>query len=218
MRCRCRRPSQKSRRRPRRSHDAQRRNTRRHDGHDAGLRRLSLASAAMSALAPSALAALLATCAPDAPANYLTAIVRAESGLHPYAIHDNTAQTSLFPETYEQAVAMARDMLRQGHSLDVGLMQVNVSNWNWLGLTAETALDPCQNVAAGARVFEAFSRYNTGDPRRGFANGYVQRVVANQRLSPAAFQAEQPKEPPREPYDIGGGDDQLSTTVYEGKK
>ena len=140
------------------------------------------------------------------------------SGLQPYAIHDNTAQASIFPETHEQAVAMTRDLQRQGHNVDVGLMQVNVSNWTWLGLTVETALDPCQNIAAGARVFEAFSRYNTGDPRRGFVNGYVQRVMANQRLSPAAFQPEPQKEPPREPYDLSGGDDGFSTTVYEGKR
>ena len=74
-------------------------------------------------------------------------------------------------------------------------MQVNSGNLRGLGLTVAGVLDPCTNLAAGARILRegyaaarrgeadpqqalrvAFSRYNTGHPERGFANGYVHRV------------------------------------------
>jgi type IV secretion system protein VirB1 len=172
----------------------------------------------MSALTAAAFAALLATCAPSAPANYLTGIARTESRLEPYALHDNATDHAIYPETRESAIAMARELLEQGHSIDVGLLQVNNRNWAWLGLTVETALDPCRNLAAGARVFEAFSRYNTGDPQRGYARGYVQRVIANLRAMPSASAAIQAPhhDPPLEPYDLGGGDDPSLATTYEG--
>jgi type IV secretion system protein VirB1 len=137
------------------------------------------------ALTPAAFVALLATCAPDAPANYLTAIAKTESSFHQFAVHDNTAQHSEFPETRRAAVAMVKERLSKGHSVDVGLLQVNNANWPSLGLTAETALDPCHNVAAGWRVLASFSRYNTGGEKRGFANGYVQKVISNLHAIPA---------------------------------
>ncbi|MDN3563379.1 transglycosylase SLT domain-containing protein, partial [Paeniroseomonas aquatica] len=91
---------------------------------------------------------------------------------------------------------LATDLIeRQGRSVDLGLMQVNSGNLRSLGLTVASALDPCINLAAGARILRegyaaalrgeadlqralrvTFSRYNTGHPERGFANGYVQRV------------------------------------------
>jgi type IV secretion system protein VirB1 len=172
----------------------------------------------MTALAPAAFAALLSQCAPDAPPGYVTDLARAESRLEPYAIHDNAANVSVYPQTLEQALPMAREMLRLGHSVDLGLMQVNSANFRWLGLTAETALDPCTNVRAGASVLQAFSRYNTGSPIRGFQNGYVTRVVSVGRTAvpdsvPATQQPQQ--EAPAEPFDLGSGDDTALTTTYE---
>jgi len=67
-------------------------------------------------------------------------------------------------------------------------------------LTAAAALDPCRSLAAGAEILSAgyagglthaaqqsalrvaLSRYNTGDAQRGFANGYVERVVQSARV------------------------------------
>jgi hypothetical protein len=72
-------------------------------------------------------------------------------------------------------------------------MQINSANLARLGLTLESAFDPCKSVAAGAAVLAggyaggathegqqsalrvAISKYNTGDAQRGLANGYVQR-------------------------------------------
>lgn len=87
-------------------------------------------------------------------------------------------------------------MISAGRRVDLGLAQINSKNLGWLGLSVEAAFDSCQNLAAAARVLQAgydprqaatvgeqpalhmaLSRYNTGDVRRGFANGYVQKVT-----------------------------------------
>ena len=140
---------------------------------------------------------LAAACAPSVAPETLAAVARAESGLRPFAIGVNgPGGGPLYPPTREAAVALATDLIeRGGRSVDLGLMQVNSANLRPLGLTVADAFEPCRNVAAGARVLRegyaaarrseadtqralhvALSRYNTGDPERGFANGYVTRV------------------------------------------
>jgi type IV secretion system protein VirB1 len=142
-------------------------------------------------------AQLAARCAPSVAFETLAAIMRTESGFRPFALGVNgPGGGPVFPATREAAVALATDLVqRQGRSVDLGLMQVNSGNLRALRLTVEEALDPCTNLAAGARILRegyaaarrseadpqqalriAFSRYNTGHPKRGFANGYVQRV------------------------------------------
>ena len=89
-------------------------------------------------------------------------------------------------------------------------MQINERNFEWLGLTPQTALDPCQSIRAAAQLLQSYSRYNTGSPTDGFANGYVQRVssaVARTKEAPAA--------PPQGPPTLGG--QITSFTTDEGK-
>lgn len=124
-------------------------------------------------------AQLAASCAPGVAAETLSAIARTESSFDPFVIGDNTTRRSHRPQDQAEAIRTATTLLAAGHSLDLGIMQINNSNLNWVGLTVETAFDPCENIRAGATVLTAFSRYNTGSPTRGFRNGYVQRVVAN---------------------------------------
>lgn len=121
---------------------------------------------------------LAVACAPQVAPETLTTVAQIESQLDPLAIGDNTAHRSYHPHKKAEAVDLARQLMAEGHILDVGLMQVNQRNWNWLGLTLEDAVDPCRSIAAGATVLTAFSSYNTGSPSRGFVNGYVARVVA----------------------------------------
>ncbi|WP_424140882.1 lytic transglycosylase domain-containing protein [Roseomonas chloroacetimidivorans] len=142
-------------------------------------------------------AQLAARCAPSVAFETLAAVVRAESGFRPFALGVNGPDGgAIFPETREAAVALATDLIvRRGRSVDLGLMQVNSGNLRALGLTIAEVLDPCTNLTAGARILRegfaaasrgeadpqralrvAFSRYNTGHPERGFANGYVRRV------------------------------------------
>lgn len=145
-------------------------------------------------LTVAAFAQLAAACGPGVHAGTLAAIARTESGFRPYAIGDNTTGRRYFPASAGEAAAIAADLVgARGHSVDLGLMQVNSANLARLGLSVADAFDPCRNIAAGARVLadgyrpgagadpqpallEALSRYNTGSPSRGFANGYVARV------------------------------------------
>lgn len=119
-----------------------------------------------------------ASCAPNVAGKDLAAIAQIESSLNPLAIHDNTSRKSYAPPDKTVAIEFAQQLLRAGHSIDVGLMQVNSANFGWLGLTLADAFDGCSSLRAGAQVLTAFSRYNTGSSTRGFSNGYVARVLA----------------------------------------
>jgi type IV secretion system protein VirB1 len=141
--------------------------------------------------------ALAASCAPNVAAKDLAALARTESAFDPLALHDNTDHTSYHPTDKTEAVAIARRLLDKGHSVDIGMMQVNSVNFSWLALSLEDALDACPSLRAGAEVLTAYSRYNTGSPTRGFANGYVARVVsASQSLDQKGSEHHQPSAAP----------------------
>ena len=138
--------------------------------------------------------ALAAQCAPDASARTLAAVAWTESRFDPLAIGVNRGSPlARRPADRPAAVRMARARLAAGGDLDLGLGQINSANLGPLGLSLEDAFDPCRNLNASARVLgagydvgedrqtalrRALSRYNTGHPTRGIANGYVARVQA----------------------------------------
>jgi type IV secretion system protein VirB1 len=83
-------------------------------------------------------------------------------------------------------------------------MQVSTAEAQRRGLPVESLLDPCFNLRAGWQILDsayrleiktygpgqealqhAISRYNTGDTQRGIDNGYLARVIAALRQSPA---------------------------------
>jgi type IV secretion system protein VirB1 len=110
----------------------------------------------------------------------------------------STCQGVIAPETvfkiaqHESGLDPTRIHVNLDRTLDVGLMQINTRNFDWLGLTMADALDPCRSIAAGAQVLIAYSRYNTGSPTRGIANGYalaVQGVPVDPSAKPAPPQA-----------------------------
>jgi type IV secretion system protein VirB1 len=163
-------------------------------------------------------AQLAASCGPTVHVDTLAAVARTESAFNTLAIGDNTARQSYAPATLEEAVATATALLAQGHSLDLGLMQVNSANLPGVRMSVGDAFDPCKSISAGARVLadgyrapaigedvqpallQALSHYNTGSPSRGFANGYVRRVQASAeqvvpaiRLGGTAAVATEPK-------------------------
>lgn len=142
--------------------------------------------------------ALSAQCAPGVSPGTMAAIAHAESRFEPLAIGVNRGTPVRPPRTREEAVRLARRLIARGESVDLGLAQINSSNLTWLGLSLEAVFDPCRNLAAAATVLRggfqpasssprdrqqalrvALSRYNTGDPERGFRNGYVGRVEAS---------------------------------------
>ena len=142
-------------------------------------------------------AALLACALNVAPAT-LAAVIQVESAGNPLALHVNGLPGHQpDPTTLEDAIDLAERYIRQGYSVDIGLMQVNSRNLAALGYSVAQALDPCTNIEAGARILTAdyaaavqsrgegqaalqaaLSAYNTGDFDRGFGNGYVARYFA----------------------------------------
>jgi type IV secretion system protein VirB1 len=150
-------------------------------------------------------AQLAASCAPMVHVDTLAAIARTESGFHSGAINDSAVKRSYLARTKEEAIALATELVSvKNRMVDLGLMQVNSKNLAALGMTVADAFDPCKNINAGARVLlaaftppaarqdaqpallKAISRYNTGDPGRGFTNGYVSKVIASaEKVVPA---------------------------------
>jgi len=138
-------------------------------------------------------------CAPDVSPQTLAALAGMESGFARLAIHDNASGIAIVAASDAEATSRAEIAIAAGHSLDLGLMQINSANLGGLGLTVEDAFDACRSIAAGAKVLRdayaggesyeeqqralrvALSRYNTGDAQRGFANGYIRQVEAEAR-------------------------------------
>ena len=141
--------------------------------------------------------ALAARCAPAVPVETLEAVAKTESGLDPWALHDNTTKVSEKPATLQAALSDAGQWIGRGDSVDLGLMQINSANLAALGMTTRGALDSCASMAGGAAVLQAaygggktsaeqqvalllaLSRYNTGSPFKGILDGYARRVIVN---------------------------------------
>ncbi|TXC85481.1 lytic transglycosylase domain-containing protein [Paraburkholderia azotifigens] len=145
---------------------------------------------------------LARTCAPDVHPLTVAYLVSAESHNNPFAINVNGGHSLERQPTTEQE---ARDAIARldarGWNYDVGYAQINSANFRRLGVTGAQVLDACTNLRAGAQVLgdcysravqqvgagqaalqRALSCYNTGNQQKGFANGYVKRVVAQVKL------------------------------------
>lgn len=148
-------------------------------------------------LSSSVIVALASQCAPNVAPETVAAIVMTESRGNEFALNVNGAPRPPAQKNAGDAAATARRYIAAGHSVDLGLGQINSRNMRSLGLTWANVFDPCTNIAALGRILSrnyqvavpgrepqaalrvALSLYNTGSPQRGFRNGYVARVVAN---------------------------------------
>ena len=182
---------------------------------------LTPASAFSATPFPESFRAIAGTCAPSVDADTLGAVAKVESNFDALALHDNTTSQQEAPASLIQAETDAGRWLSRGDSVDIGLMQINSANFSALGLTIESALDPCASLAAGAAILRAaygggntpvdqqvallmaLSRYNTGSPVRGIMNGYVRTVLANMADEdehvPQPLATGAPVEPSRDP-------------------
>lgn len=141
---------------------------------------------------------LLTECAPMDQHQILNALIKTESGGDPFVIHDNSSRKKFLSKTAEEAISTADTLLHQGHSIDMGLVQINSKNLPKLGLSVRQVFDPCTNIKAASTIWgwglqmavgkygvgqqatlASVSAYNTGSLSAGFANGYVQKVVSN---------------------------------------
>jgi len=146
--------------------------------------------------------ALVATCAPLVEAGTAQALVSVESSFNPHAIGVVQGVLERQPNSRAEALATARNLEANGWNYSAGLAQINVRNFARLGLSAETAFEPCANLRAMEGVllecFErarrgggtpqhalrhAFSCYYSGNFVTGFRDGYVAKVVRSARPS-----------------------------------
>lgn len=131
---------------------------------------------------------LLEHCAPEIHPVTIAAVVQQESGGNPLALHDNTAKNSYRPQSIAEAAEIARKLILDGHSVDIGLAQINSKNLPKLGLTVEQVLDPCTNLQASQKILKegwyrsggdivgTLSAYNTGKVESSVGQGYAQKV------------------------------------------
>lgn len=151
------------------------------------------------------IAAALLACALNVAPVTVQAVIEVESGNNPLALHVNGIARQPAPAgSADQAARIADQFIARGYSVDLGLMQVNSRNLPALGLTVRQALDPCPNIRVGSAILAAdyaaalqvhpagqpalkaaLSLYNTGDPRTGFATGYVARYYGNKTSAAA---------------------------------
>lgn len=143
--------------------------------------------------------ALVLACAPQVHADTATALVRVESSFNPWAIGVVGGELQRQPRTRGEALATAKALQAGRWNFSVGLGQINVGNFERLGLTLESAFDACTNLAAMQSVLsecfdralkpsapagnqgalrQALSCYYSGNFTTGFQHGYVQKVVA----------------------------------------
>jgi type IV secretion system protein VirB1 len=173
--------------------------------------------------------ATLLACAPNIAPTTLIDVIRVESGGDPLQLNVNGLHVQPpRARNVSEATRTAERFVALGYSVDLGLMQVNSRNLAVLGLTVPQVFDPCTNVHAGAAILAgdyaeashrlgpgqpallaALSAYNTGDFRRGFANGYVARYGPAIVPALSGARADTPQAPPN-PYSAG-------TSIYLGE-
>jgi type IV secretion system protein VirB1 len=145
---------------------------------------------------PLSFIALAAACAPLVDAGTAQALVRVESALNPHAIGVVGGHLERQPRTRSEAITTARALQAKGRDFSVGLAQINQRNFGRLGLTIETAFEPCSNLtvmqtllldcfkratsggdAVQRSLRQALSCYYSGNFTTGFDHGYTRRVV-----------------------------------------
>jgi len=131
--------------------------------------------------------ALMQQCAPQIAPVTLAAIVQQESGGDPLALHDNTSGKTYRPTSVAEAARIARELVASGHSVDIGLAQINSRNLPRLGVGVDQVLDPCGNLHAAQTVLmegwkrsgnlrATLSAYNTGKLHSPVGMDYGEKV------------------------------------------
>jgi type IV secretion system protein VirB1 len=140
----------------------------------------------------------------------------AESRFNPNAVYDNTDRRGYAPETQAEASSLSAKLLAQGHSIDVGIMQINSRNFRRVGLDHLTAFDPERSIRAGVEILaDAYrvcsdgkspeplrcmaSIYNTGRRTAGERNGYVARIYEAAEVLVPAIRKALPEKPATAP-------------------
>ncbi|EPN0316288.1 lytic transglycosylase domain-containing protein [Vibrio vulnificus] len=83
----------------------------------------------------------------------ISRLIQTESSKRPYVVAIKGSTVAKQPETREEAISFIKQLDKMGFNYSVGLMQVNVSNFSKVGLTLDNAFDFCENIKAGAFLF-----------------------------------------------------------------
>ncbi len=133
--------------------------------------------------------ALALACAPQVHADTARALVSVESAFNPWAIGVVGGALLRQPRNRAEALATAKALKDGGWNFSVGLGQINVGNFERLGLTVESAFEPCANLAAMQSVLgECFDR----------ASGAASKSVDRRAHAPNP-----PRRPPPAPRGAG---------------
>jgi type IV secretion system protein VirB1 len=143
---------------------------------------------------------LIMACAPDVAPSTIQEIIKVESAGDTLALNVNRLRGQKTPRfkkplTPKEAANTALAFIQAGHSVDMGLMQINSNNLERFGVSSSElaqVFSPCFNIWMGAEILKesysraalkrenpqkalqaALSAYNTGNFNRGFENGYV---------------------------------------------
>ena len=134
--------------------------------------------------------ALLHRCAPRVSVVTMAAIIKQESGGNPFALHNNSTGKSYRPASSAEAAKLTVDLIQQGHSVDIGLAQINSRNLSGLNLDVNQVLDPCTNIHAaqtillrgwkqsGGDLRGALAAYNTGNTGSAVGINYASHVFS----------------------------------------
>ena len=143
--------------------------------------------------------AIALACAPQVNSDTTRALAQVESDFNPWAIGVVGAALEHQPHGQAEALATARALRQAGWNFSVGLGQINVANFDRLGLSLEDAFQPCTNLAAMQTVLlgcfdrassissgprsaqaalrQALSCYYSGNFVTGVQQGYVRQVI-----------------------------------------
>jgi type IV secretion system protein VirB1 len=134
-------------------------------------------------------------CGPLVDPSTTLRVISVESAGHPYVIHDDSNGKTYDAATARGAAGVAGILIRAGHRIDVGLMQINYEVWlKPTHVSIETALAPCTNIRLGTTIlsanyaraltrsgtsgealFRALSQYNSGSDSASW--DYAERVL-----------------------------------------
>jgi len=148
-------------------------------------------------MSTTAFIALALACAPQVHPHTAHALVQVESAFNPWAIGVVGGALLRQPRHRAEAIATAQALQAAGWNFSVGLGQINLRNFERLGLTLQTAFEPCTNLGAMQTVLgecygragqvalanpqitlqRALSCYYSGNFSTGFRHGYVRKVL-----------------------------------------
>lgn len=102
------------------------------------------------------LLSLALLCGPLVDPETTLRVINVESGESATAIHDNTSGESYLRLSAEEAARTAERLIRAGHRIDLGLMQINYGKWlSKSSFSVREALDPCTNIRLGTSILSA---------------------------------------------------------------